>query len=409
MDLLPLVVLLMTAAFVLPRQVSAQVAVVVLDAPRVIELARSQAPGIATADARIGEARALHVGALAGATANPEILAFAGPRFVSNNNAVPDVNVTLVWPIDLSGARTFRRTLADERTRVAEAEADDARLIAVADALDFWVRALGAEARVQLEGERARLDDSLLSIAQAQRAAGTVGDGDVALATGLSAQGIARLRSAEADRTATLVLLRGRLGLDPATPITLGGTLTTSDPAPLETLLANIENRPDLVRSTALIRAARTDARLQSRLGVPVPRLLLNGAHDPEYTAHVGVEVPLPVYQRNQTNIAVATARIETFVAERSAIGSLAAADLRAAYANYIGARNAFEALESVRTAIDDAEHLATRGYELGQSPLAGLVAVRREVASARTAHLDARVTLAHARIAVDRAAGTLR
>ena len=392
-----------------PRRALAQTAPVILDAARVIELARAHAPGVVTADARIGEARALHVGARAGSIVNPEISIFAGPRFVTSNTAVPDVSITLIWPIDVSGARAVRVTLADDRTRAAEADADDARLNAAAEALDLWVRALGADARVQLETERARLDTAVLTIARVQRAAGTVGDGDVALATGTSALGAARLRTAEADRIAALALLRGRLGLEPASAVVLAGTLATINPPPMEILLAGLEHRPDLVRSAALIGAARTDASLQSRLGVPLPRLTLNGAHDPEYSAHVGLDLPLPIYQRNQTNVAVATARIETAVAERRGIGTLAASDVRAAYANYIGARDALQALEAARTAIDDAEHLATRGYELGQSPLASLVAVRREVATARAAHLDARVALAHARVAVDRAAGTLR
>jgi outer membrane protein TolC len=55
-----------------------------------------------------------------------------------------------------------------------------------------------------------------------------------------------------------------------------------------------------------------------------------------------------------------------------------------------------------------DAEHLATRAYELGQSTLPTLVVARRETATGRVAHLDARIALARARVALDVAAGVL-
>jgi cobalt-zinc-cadmium efflux system outer membrane protein len=123
---------------------------------------------------------------------------------------------------------------------------------------------------------------------------------------------------------------------------------------------------------------------------------------------HAQIDVPLPVYQRNQTRVAVSEARIATSERERDAALARAAGEVRAAYARYRSAVAAVNAYSAARSSIEDAEQLATRAYELGQNDLAHAITVRREVALVRSADLDARIALARARVALDRAAGTL-
>ncbi|TAK32675.1 MAG: hypothetical protein EPO40_01855 [Myxococcaceae bacterium] len=384
----------------------AQELTIVLDRARVVQLAASRSPSVRTAEARVDEARALRVGAGALTTVNPELSILAGARFIPSGDPVPDVSVSLIWPFDFSGARTQRGAVADARTVLAEAEADDVRRRAIGEALDLWVRALGAEERARIEAERARLDEALLGVARARRATGTSGDGDVALATAVRAQGAARQRAAQAEREAILALLRGRLGLAPEAPVSVGGAVEDGDPPALPVLLVGLRRRTDVVRADALVRAAQSEVRLQSRLGVPVPRVTFNGAHDPEYSTHLGLDLPLPIYQRNQTATAVAGAQAATAAVEGRGVASLADADLRAAYATWLGARDAARTLDEAGVAIDDAEHLATRAYELGESPLAAQISVRRETVAARMARAEAHVALARARVALEQTAG---
>ncbi|MEI8255483.1 MAG: TolC family protein [Deltaproteobacteria bacterium] len=380
---------------------------VVLDRDTVIALARRQAPDVRTARVRIGESTALHIGARAWATFNPEIGLSAGPRWGPISGWFPDVTVSLVWPLDVTGAPAARWRFADAATREANALADEASWIAAAEALDLWVLALGAQARVQLEHERAALDASLLRIAEARRNAGAVGDGDVALATVVRAEAQARVQIAEGELNALSEQLRVRLGMGPGT-MALSGTLAVGDAPRLEDLVAGLARRRDVVRAGEAIETARGDLELQRRLGGIVPRLTVFGGRDSEYFLRGGIDVPIPVYQRNQTRVAVAGARIETTGAERAAVRARAEGELRAAYARYLGTRAAAAALGAARTAIDDAERLAMRGYELGQHDLASAVLVRREASLARTADLEARIALARARVAVDRTAGVL-
>jgi cobalt-zinc-cadmium efflux system outer membrane protein len=394
------------AVFTLSIPLQAQERVVVLDRPHIIELVREQAPDVLVARARAFEVRALRVGA--GLLAPANLALVAGPHFFSSTDITADFTMSLRWPIDLSGSRQARKALAEESVRGADAEVEAATRVVISEGLDLWVRALGALDRVRLETDRAAVDESLVRVAQARRNAGTTGDADVALAIVVRAEGRARLRNIEAERDASLQTLRTKLGLYAETPIEVMITGADGAPPGLTELLAGVSRRADIARAAAQRGVTRADATLQRRLGKPLPRLTVSGGRSGEYFADGGVEVPLPIYQRNQTNVAVADARIETSRVEESALIARAQGEIRAAYALYLGARAALQALTEAAPSIVDAEHLATRGYELGQGSLGNVLAVRREVAGARLALLEAQVAWRRARIAVEFASGIL-
>lgn len=382
---------------------------VVLDRARVLSLARARAPGVASATARVGEARALHVGARALAPENPELTLRAGPRVTPQGETLVDFNVALSWPLDISGARASRTGLANAAAEAAEAEVADAQRVAAGQALDLFVRALGANERVRLAAVRVMLDEALLTSARVRRDAGGGSDLDVALATLLHAEGLSLSRAAVGERDALLALLRPTVGLGPEAQVDLVGGLEVAEVPPLDALLARLPQRPDLVHDALAVRAAQADARLQTQLGVALPRLSLQGGRENEYFVQGGVEIPLPIYQRNQTQAAVATARATTREVERASALARADGELRAAYAAYLGAREALDALRRADDAADLAERLAPRAYELGQRDLPSVVVVRRASADARVTRLDAVVALARARVAVELAAGLLR
>jgi outer membrane protein TolC len=381
-----------------------------LDKRKVAALVREKSPLVHVARSKASEVRAARTGAGALAPTNPDLSASAGLRHIAPGSDSFDFAVSLSWPFDISGTPGARSRLAERRVEVAEAEVTQVERIALSEALDLWTRARAAEERLALAQQRAGLDSELLRIAKVRRDAGTAGDGDVELAIVLLAEGQARLRTAEGEREAVLALLRGRLGLAAGVAVTLPniGTVDTEDLPTVDELVASLESHPEVMRAAAGTRAARQDADLQHRLGMPVPKLLLIAEHSPEYTGRAGFDLPLPIYQRNQTNAAIADARAQTSALEETATRVSLEAELRAAYARFAGARAAYDELRRVGSAIDDAEHLATRGYELGQGTLMGAVTARREAVAARAALLDAKEALLRTRIAVTLAAGGL-
>ncbi|AKU96252.1 Heavy metal RND efflux outer membrane protein, CzcC family [Labilithrix luteola] len=389
-------------------EASAQGTERLLDRTTVATLAGAHGPNVVVAERRLEEAKAARTGAGVLAPTNPELSVYAGPRWQTRS---PDVDyfIGVAWPFDVSGAPSRRIDVADDRARLAQSETDAARQLAIADALDLWASARGAEERVQLENARLALDRSVLRSAEVRRNAGTTGDGEVALARALEAQGKARVATAEHAATAFAARLRVRVGLVHDEHVTVGGSLLPDEPRPLEALLRSLKTQPVVLRSLAAARLAATDASLQRRAGWPVPRVTAGVGNDPETYLHVGVDLPLPVYQRNQTNAAVAAARRGTAETEYQNALALGEAELRATYAEYEGAREAFITLDNASAAVDDAEHLAMRSYELGQTGLTELALARREAAAARSARLDAAIALAKARIALDVLTGAFR
>lgn len=383
---------------------------VVLDRQQVVSLARRNAPQVRVAGAKVEEARAGRVGAGALSQSNPDLAASIGPRFLSTGTPTVDVALSLAWPIDFYGAPRAKVAVSDARVSAAEAERNEVERLAAREALALWASARVSEDRVTLETRRAALDAEILRIARLRRDAGAVGDGDIALATLIDAEARSRLISARAEHEASLVLLRHRLGLAADEAVQLP-TLSPSegDVTSLDSVLAALDEHPALLRAKAVAKAESSNADLQRRLGLPVPRLLVMGERSPEYTARFGFDLPLPVYQRNQTEVATAEARSQTALVEETTTRETLAADIRAVYARFEGARGALEVLEKATPAIDDTERLAARAYEVGQGSLSQLVSARREATIARTALLDARAALAQSRIFVDLATGAVQ
>ena len=384
----------------------AQERALVLDQQQVIELVRGRSPTLLASRSREQETRAAKTGASA-PSGNPELAASVGPRIIAGVPTV-DVAVLLSVPFDVSGAPGSRSALADERTRVAESQTLREEWTALADALGLWVQVAIAADRATLEAQRAVLDAERLRIAQVRRAAGAVGDGDVALALVLEAEGKARQQVAVAEHEALSTELRHVLGLSSDQPLAQVAVTPAQSIAQLDALLANLQRHPALTLAKANVKAAGRETSLQRGLAFPLPRATLTGERSPEYVARLGFDVLLPFFQRNQTQTAVAQAREQTGVLEFELVQKRLESEIRAAYARLLGARNAYASLRDALPAVDDAEHLSTRAYELGQVTLAAVVAVHREVAAARSALLDAKAAALRAQIVTQLASGSI-
>lgn len=384
----------------------AQTQTLVLDERAVMALVRSRAPSVTASRSRGDEARATRVGAGAPST-NPEIAASAGPRIIGGSPTL-DVALLLSVPFDVSGAPSRRSAVADERARVAEAETQRVEWVTIGQVLDLWIRVGVATDRTQLEEQRVRLDAERLRSAQVRRAAGTVGDVDVALALMLEAEGKARRVVAFAEYEALLTELRYALGLPRDQVIAPVAVSPGESVAELAALIENLERHPELVLAKTNVDLASKDTALQRALGVPLPRATLTGERSPEYVARIGFDLPLPFFQRNQTQTAVAEAREQTEALTLGIAGQRLETDVRAAYSRLLGARAAYEALRAALPSIDDAEHLTARAYELGQITLTQVVAVHREAAAARSALLEAKAAALRAQLVAQIASGSL-
>lgn len=269
------------------------------------------------------------------------------------------------------------------------------------------------EARVR-EGAARRLELDILQV-EVQRA-----EAQVALET-------ARVEAA-------LIELRALAGLEPEGGATLRGDLeeaVRSGPVPAAGRGADpIESRSD-VREAAS-RVSLADARLQAArregwmdasvfgeyarmtTGFPQKAFDDDGALVPIQglfnNLRVGVVVTVPLFDRNQGQVAAATADRERAGHEVAASRLVAAAEVAVADARERGARRAVElyasgAREQARRNLD----VVREAYQLGSTPLVEVLAEQRRYLDVETAYTQALLEAYQARTALRRATGEVR
>jgi len=201
--------------------------------------------------------------------------------------------------------------------------------------------------------------------------------------------------------------LLGRLGI-PEREVVYDGQLPQHDAPPLSQLLAHLGERPDFFRMQQEEAALQSDKGLQDKLRIPVARVQGEVTKEAdERLARFGVSIPMPLFQRNQTARSVANARLKTWQAQQRALQAQAQAEVRAAYARWQGARDAFAQMNASQSDIEQAIALSARAYELGQTPLGQLLMARREVSLVRESALQAQIEEARARLALEQASYT--
>jgi len=338
---------------------------------------------------------------------NPDLQIFAGPRTGVGPKTQSDVGLIIGVPFDLSFSRNRRMALADARVRLADADALERFWRLRFDTLDLWVQVQAATSRIKLSQQRFDLDQKILQSVETRLRAGVIGQADVSLARAVASESLAKLRLTNAERDRLSYLLLGRLGI-PEREVVYDGQLPQHDAPPLSQLLAHLGERPDFFRMQQEEAALQSDKGLQDKLRIPVARVQGEVTKEAdERLARFGVSIPMPLFQRNQTARSVANARLKTWQAQQRALQAQAQAEVRAAYARWQGARDAFAQMNASQSDIEQAIALSARAYELGQTPLGQLLMARREVSLVRESALQAQIEEARARLALEQASYT--
>jgi len=341
----------------------------------------------------------------------------------------------LVGPFNNYDARlNASQTLFDwsslKRVRSARAQADGSRAehgvtveAAAQTAALGYLRATRAQAVLAARQADSSIAAELVTLAQAQKAAGVSAAIDVTRAQTelVRAQGLLIVARNQRDRA--LIDLARALGLDPATPLqltdTLASTLGATDlPPGRETLVAAaLDNRPDLRAELARGAAARQagSAIRAERL----PRLELGGDYGVNgltvpnaiSTREVTVQVTLPIldgFRREARSAEQDAVARESQVRERDLRQQIAAdvdaalLDLRSAAAQQA------VAAEQLRLAEDELSQSRQR-FKAGVAGNIEVIDAQSNLIRARDGDIDARFAAATARVALARAAGVAR
>jgi cobalt-zinc-cadmium efflux system outer membrane protein len=268
-------------------------------------LALEQSPDLASFswEIRAREARALQAGLLPNPSFFGEVenIGGSGPK-----NGVESAETTLLLSqlIELGGKRSKRRLLGEFDVRVSEWEYEAARLEVIGETTAAFVDALARQEAVRLADDQIRLAEDVMRAVVAQVRAGAVPSAEVPRAeVEVTKQRIERMLRVHALRAAYVRLATAWGAYEPAFE-KLAGDLSAVSPIPLESeLVGRLAATPALARWQAEISKRRAGIELEDAQRIPDVTLGLGPRHfndTNDWALVVGLEVPLPVFDRNQ-------------------------------------------------------------------------------------------------------------
>ena len=297
----------------------------------------------------------------------------------------------------------------DIDARYADAHAGIRNFATLAELFELNQRSLRVAIQRVSEGEGAPLEQRLLEAEVGRIAA------DRFVAAGA------------AERA--FVALKASAGLPPTDTLTLAGELTTPGVsmsldqaveralverpdlkaaraeearANAELGLARAERTPDVI---GVVRYSQNSTRFDqfgtTASGQPVP------VHDTDKTLTAGVSIPLPFANRNQGAVEAATARLRAAALRREYVEQTVRADVRAAYAQYVGVRQAVDVFDrQVIKQVQESVNTFRISYELGEVQLIDLVQEQRRLVDTQKAFTDVLRELYVARATLEAAVG---
>ncbi|MCC6486333.1 MAG: TolC family protein [Candidatus Hydrogenedentes bacterium] len=324
--------------------------------------------------------------------------------------------------VELGGKRAKRVALATNEKDLTRWDYESARADVIAQTTRAYIDVLAAQENLKFQDELVRLADEVSQTVIARVEAGQVSpiqQGSAGVA--LSMVQVKRDRAAR-DLEVARVRLAGMWGSASAAFARAEGFLPEVAPVPpAEQILEQVQSNPDIARWAAEITARDARHRLERSRRVPDPVLSIGlratgadsrgltriaGNSDRGFEAArtrtaseddwdtslvAGLSFPLPVFDRNQGNIAEAAALASKASDERKAADVAVRTALNEASIAASGAYDEVLRLQSEVLPIADGVLEKTRiGYEVGKFSYLDVLDAQRTLFEARTEALDA-------------------
>jgi cobalt-zinc-cadmium efflux system outer membrane protein len=345
-------------------------------------------------DLRIAEARILQARLWPNPEAEITSENIAGSAQYSDAN-LSENTLLLGQLIELGGKRSARVREATAGRKLAEFDYETKKREVFLKTAEQFVELLAAQQRVEVNEALVRIANEFVPIVRRRLEAGKASDlektrFDVAIAS-------ARidLEQARRDAVATRVRLAAQWGSSKPRFVRAVGDLDAiPGTASLDVLASRLSANPRLTRFGAEI--AQREAALAREKAAAIPDLMLRAGprrieETNDTTAVVGLSVPLPLWNRNQGNIAVAREQVARAGAEQAAVSAALMTELTDAYQNLAGSRSAIQILrESVLPGAESALTATSGGYEAGRFSYLDVLETRRTLGSARIQYLQA-------------------
>jgi len=349
-------------------------------------------------------------------SAGGDHLDLLGTGFNEINNAGPEeFNLRTDFTIERGGKRSSRIAVAQHALGVAELEFLNAVRGLRLEVQSAFVEALLARHRVELARQNLEALNRIVEVNQVRSRTGDVAEVELIRSRVAALQQANALRRAELDLRTVLIRLQTLMGRARPAPDfdVLGELRRETRVAPLEEWLKiALENRPDLL---ALRRAVqRSAAELQLELARAKPDLTLGS----EYRRQQGlagtgnmlgffVQIPLPVFDRNQGEIARAREELRQAELRVRALEASIRAEVESAYRQWQSSRESLEQIETAMLAqAREVRDITEYAYRRSEASLLEFLDAQRAFNETMQAYYEARAEYAKSLYLLESSAG---
>ena len=374
---------------------------------RALTLTSHYGPALQAAGARAQAARARV--ADAGRRPNPTLNATEENFGGQLDGARREGTLAVSQVFEIGGDRGARVSIAEAESRLASAEAGTLGRDVLAQAADRFITAWSLQARLgRLRDGEAVTEQAIRAATERFRAGGSP---RVEI---LRAQSRARTQAVERQRTASeLTVARRELALSWGAVAATFDSLVPPEPViPRDTVgwQLRLTAHPELARASAAEGLA--SARIKAASAARRPDLSVSGGvrrleEVPGTGFVVGVEIPLPLWNRGNGGITAAHRELEAAAAERQATEQGLEVALAAASERVMIAAAVYDTLSlRVRPEREAIVDELLRGYRTGRSSYLDLVAEQSNLLETELALIDAQADLWRAQLRLESMVG---
>lgn len=348
---------------------------------------------VEAAKAALRGARALSNPAL---TVTPSVAGKAGS----------DEELSIEQPLEISGARSARATVALGEASAAAAERHALEREVIRDIRIAYWEAARAQAVVRLDTENVKLLESLLAASKRQVEVGSA-PGSHTIKAEVE---LARARQDQARTQAELeqakAVLNTLMGRDPATSFTVADPLTPRKAAPDEA--GGPERRPEMARAKSLLAARRGE--IAAARALTRPDLSVQVRKDTfEGDGGIGIGLTLPVFDWGSSRAARRQAEAAAAAQEQRILATRGQLELDLERA-LAAARSADAQVREYETGVvEKSEQLALmaeKGYRTGATGYLEVLEAQRTLQTVKVGYYDALADQAKADARLEWAAG---
>ena len=371
-----------------------------------LSLAEEYNPQLRASSAQIEEARASMT--TARAYPNPGIGGLAGGQTyrIPGNVSGPVYSFSLAQPLELGPLRPSRIELAERGRESSELAFAGTRLAIRSGVQRAFYQALRRRNEIDLLADNLKVIEDLRNRIQVRVNVGEVGRLELIRAEAEVVAARTAANSAQLQYVSALAQFRAAVGAPLEAHLELQGESTPATTLPaLEDLRQEVlHQHPLLALARAEVRRAEARVAYETALRIPQPIVRAEIDRPPDTpTYRIGVEFPLPLWNRREGPIAEAVAQLRQVqaLAQNREVEILAAFD--SAYGRYQTASQQFSAFEQglLREA-EEALRASQTAYQLGERGILEVLDAQRVLRAVRINFLNAQFDRQAAQIDLD-------